>query len=261
MQSLGMIPRMVQCLDNRDRYILVSLLYSLTRDNVLLNLCKTRETAQVMQKQDKCHACNVPIWPSNTTNELLHGMQILFSQDNHNHDQVLHEQTYNLPLLVPQNQVRPPFSYCDGTSGRVLTAPYSTDNVQHSNWVPSRLLTNVNTPIGSDSNIYFDKVKPAGQYTQWMDWLDVNATSGQVNTPQKSIDEKVASCCASGQVGGNVCSQTCVDWWTNRPVPPQGSLEPSSGVGAGCPWGTMPALSCYPCSVHNLYVRGSETQK
>ena len=210
--------------------------------------------------QKSCHACNVPVWPSNTTNELLHGMQILFSRDNHNHDQVLHEETYNLPLLVPQNQVRPPFTFCNGHSGQVEAAPFSRENVQHSNWVPSRLLTNVNTPIGSDANIYFDKVAPAGQYTRWMDWLDVNARQPQ-SQPGPFIDEKVASCCSSNNTSGNVCSQTCVDWWTNRPVPPQGSLTPSNGeIGGGCPFNTMPAISCYPCGVHKLYVNGAATQ-
>lgn len=123
----------------------------------------------------KCRGCSVPIWPSNSANELLYGMQILFSQDNHSHDQVLHENTYNLPLRVPENEGRPPFSFCNATSGRVETAPYSKDTVLHVNWVPYRLQDNLNTPWGSDSDIYFQDVAPAEQYNRYQDWLDVNA--------------------------------------------------------------------------------------
>ena len=205
--------------------------------------------------------CNSPVWPSNTGNELLYDMQILFSQDNHNHDQVLHEETFNLPLLLPENQVRPPFQFCNATSGRVERAPFSRDNIMHTHWQQSRLATNINTPFGSDSNIYFDKVLPAGLNDKWLDWLDVNARTASNETmgdrANESMDEKVANCCAGKD--GYVCSQTCVDWWTNRPTPPQGSMMPRDGaVGGGCPFNTMPALSCYPCSVHNLYQRGAK---
>lgn len=213
--------------------------------------------------QSRCQ----PIWPSNTSNELLYNMQRLFSRDNHNHDQVLGEQTYNLPLLLPENQA--PFKYVNSLTGQVEAAPYSTDNIMHVSWVPYRLGTNLNTPWGSDSDIYFDKVPEVtpsapisgAGYSAWKDWLDVNAAGA----PRATIDEKVAATCSTAgecrSNGGLVCTQTCVDWWTNRIVNPQGSLMPASGVmGGGCPHGTLRALNCYPCHVHNTYVRGQKLQ-
>lgn len=186
-------------------------------------------------------------------------MQRLFSQDNHNHDQVLHEKTYNLPLLIPENQVKPPFIFHNATSGKLEAAPYSTENVMHTSWVPFRLGTNLNTPWGSDADIYFEKVKPAGEFNNYLDWLDKNADKKSNNNKdlKKSIDEKVATSCGAGNNSGMVCAPTCIDWWTNRPNPPQGSMESSDGsVGGGCPWGTLRGLSCYPCSVHTTYVHG-----
>jgi hypothetical protein len=190
-------------------------------------------------------------------------MQRLFSRDNHNHDQVLGERTYNLPLDLPHNHDRAPFQYVNSTTGQVETAPFSTDNVMHTSWEPYRLGTNLNTPWGSDSDIYFDKVKPAGQYKKWKDWLDTQSST----TPTQNIDEKVAATCANEAAGcpcqsngGMICTQTCVDWFTNRIVNPQGSMMPEdgapSGLGGGCPHGTMRALTCYPCRVHNTYVNG-----
>lgn len=214
-----------------------------------------------------------PIWPSNTSNELLYSMQRLFSRDNHNHDQVLGEHTYNLPLMLPQNQAQiaktGPFQYVDGHSGRVLVAPYSTDNIMHSSWVPFRLETNLSTPTGSDSDIYFDKVKPAGGYRKWQDWLDTGSNTRQSMTASKTLDQQIANSCGTAQRNGNgknsmVCSQTCVDWFTNRIVNPQGSMMPDAklgengGLGGGCPFGTLRALTCYPCQVHNIYVKGSD---
>lgn len=204
----------------------------------------------------KCGGCPQPVWPSNTSNELLHGMQVLFSRDNHNHDQVLNERTYNLPLNIPQNHQQPGFSYCNAGNGQVNVAPYSSDNIMHVDWVPTRLATNVNMPWGSDADIYFDKVQAPPRYTAWKDWLDVNAAKGAAGS-NKSIDEKVAECASANKTtSGVVCHQTCVDWWTNRPVPPQGNLTPQDGsIGGGCPWGTTVGLSCYPGAVHNLYVK------
>lgn len=204
----------------------------------------------------RCH----PIWPSNTSNELLYSMQRLFSRDNHNHDQVLGERTYNLPLLIPQNQLPPatPFAYVQGatraggTAGQVVIAPYSTDNIMHTSWVPYRLGTNLNTPIGSDSDIYFDKVKPAGEYKKWQDWLDTNQTANN----SKSLDHRIGDTCSKSQ-NSMVCSQTCVDWFTNRIVNPQGSMASDSGMGGGCPFGTLRSLTCYPCKVHNTYMNGA----
>jgi len=196
-------------------------------------------------------------------------MQRLFSRDNHNHDQVLHEKTYNLPLLIPENQVRPPFIFHNAKTGKLDAAPYSTDNTMHTSWVPYRLGTNLNTPWGSDSNIYFNKVNPAGQHHKFLDWLDKNAMQKtnqamqETNKAlQKSIDEKVANSCAANNNSGMVCAPTCIDWWTNRPNPPQGSMQASDGsVSGGCPWGTVRGLSCYPCSVHSTYVQGKKEQK
>jgi hypothetical protein len=183
-------------------------------------------------------------------------MQQLFSRDNHNHDQVLNEQTFNLPLLLPENQAKPKFQYVNSQTGVVEEAPYSTDNIMHVSWVPYRLGTNLNTPSGSDSNIYFDKVQPAGQYSAWKDWLDTHAHTRARTTPQSlhSIDKKVAETCTASSQNHQVCTQTCVDWFTNRIVNPQGSMMSQSGMGGGCPHGTLRSLTCYPCNVHNQYV-------
>jgi len=198
-----------------------------------------------------------PIWPSNTSNELLYNMQRLFSRDNHNHDQVLNEKTLNLPLMLPENRGKPPFNFVNATTGQVTYAPYSTDNVMHQEWQKYRLRTNVNPPHGSDSDIYFDQVPPAGQNTRYLDWLD----SHDCNQDGKSIDQRVAQTCARSGAGQQVCSQTCVDWWTNRIVNPQGSLVSDQDISGGCPFGTVRAMTCYPCRVHNTYVRDAEMKK
>ena len=216
---------------------------------------------------DVSNSCNptcppirqTPVWPSNSPNELLYYNQRLFNRDNHNHDQVLGEKTFNLPLMLPENQARAPFTYCNGTTGEMKVAPYSTDNIMHQNWKPFRMLTNVNIPYGSDANIYFEDVPPAEVNTNYLDWLDKNsfaAAASLATGAGKSQDEKVYDCCGAQGENGMVCSMTCVDWWTNRPIPPQGILTQPDGSGGGCPWNTVQALSCYPCDVHNTYVRG-----
>lgn len=164
-----------------------------------------------------------PIWPSNSGNELLYSQQRLFSQDNHNHDQVLGEHTYNLPLAVPQNLNKPPVLYVNGYSGKIRSAPFSSDNQMHQDWVPFRLYTNVNTPFGSDSNLFFQGVKSADTYTGFKDWLDSHNDEPE---REGAIDERVAQTCnAVSDSGLDVCTPTCVDWWTNRPVPQQGSMS------------------------------------
>lgn len=197
-----------------------------------------------------------PIWPSNSGNELLYGMQMLFSRDDHNHNQVIDEHTYNLPLLLPENLKKPPVTYINGYSGKFQQAPFSTDNVMHQNWVPFRLESNVNTPFGSDSAIYFQGVPRAEVFTKYKDWLDVH---NDKDSRFQSMDKKVFQACDSSR-GQNVpvCTMTCIDWWTNRPVPPQGSLKRDDGTGGGCPFGTVQGLSCYSCETHNTYVRGSK---
>lgn len=81
------------------------------------------------------------------------------------------------------------------------------------------------------------------------------------------MDQRVANTCNislnSKNPGPNeVCTMTCIDWWTNRPVPQQGALTRQGGAaeGAGCPWGTVQAMSCYSCSTHNTYVKGGVKQ-
>lgn len=203
--------------------------------------------------------CGRRIWPSNTTNEILYGQQRLFNVSNHNHDQVLGEKRYNLPLMIPENQAKAPFQYCSGDPANpVMTAPYSSDNVMHTQWEWSRLGTNLNTPWGSDSNIYFDQVPPAGQFNAWKDWLD------QPKKYQTVSDQAISQCCErvkqTGAKGeeGKVCTPTCVDWWTNRIVNPQGSLQNGNAVSGGCPFGTVRALTCYPCHVHQTYTKAAQ---
>lgn len=199
----------------------------------------------------------------------MYARQQLFDRDNHNHTEVLGERYFGLPLLLPENQRRTPFVYVNAETGKHQAAPYSTDNVMHTDWVASRLVHNRATPIGSDSDIYFQNTIPGAPnvddyyegtpqqqgYTRWQDWLDHNAAAA-VTTKRSSIDEKVARTCADGNDESMVCSMTCTDWWTNRPVPPQGSLASPQG-GGGCPWGTVQSLACYPCSVHSTYVKGT----
>lgn len=204
----------------------------------------------------------LPIWPSNTGNELLYATQRLFSRDDHNHTEVLGERYYGLPFLVPENQRRPPAKYVDASTGEVREAPFSSDNVMHTDWVPYRLNHNTSTPFGSDSDIFYRGALPGGGskfyegtpaqngHTQWKDWLD-----RPLRLARQPVDDRVRATC--DERGGQVCSHTCVDWWTNRPVPPQGSMS-SNAVGGGCPFGTLDALACYPCNVHESYQRGSK---
>uniref|UniRef100_A0A6C0BM39 Uncharacterized protein n=1 Tax=viral metagenome TaxID=1070528 RepID=A0A6C0BM39_9ZZZZ len=182
-------------------------------------------------------------------------MQRLFSRDNHNHDQVLGEHTMNLPLLLPENQTKPPFTYVNAATGQINRAPYSTDNVMHQEWHKYRLGTNLTPPRGSDSDIYFDQVPEHPIALRGMDWLDTLAEKPKHQI--LSIDQRVAQTCQA-QPDKQVCSQTCVDWWTNRIVNPQGSLMNTDQISGGCPFGTTRALNCYPCQVHNTYVRGSQ---
>jgi hypothetical protein len=183
-------------------------------------------------------------------------MQMLFSRDDHNHNQVIDEHTYNLPLLVPENMEKAPVVYINGYTGQFKQAPFSTDNSMHTNWVPFRLESNVNTPFGSDSNIYFQGVARPEVYNKYKDWLDVH--NDEEENRFSRMDKRVYDACASSK-GQNVpvCTMTCIDWWTNRPVPPQGSLTRDDGTGGGCPWGTVQGLSCYSCDTHNTYVRGA----
>lgn len=202
-----------------------------------------------------------PIWPGNSPNEFLYSHQNLFNRDAHNHSEVIGEQTYGLPLMVPGNAGKS-FEFVNQYTGQVQTAPFSTDNTMHTNWVPYRLGTNLNTHFGSDSAIYFNNtITPKGEafyegtpaevgYRKWQDWLD-NPVSGEGST----ADNRVAATCEKGLV----CAQTCTDWWTGRSEPPQGSLmTPGLPVSGGCPFGTTQALACYPCGSHDTYVRGSK---
>lgn len=209
-----------------------------------------------------------PIWPSNSANETIHQQQMLFNRDDHNHSEVLGERTVTLPLMVPTN--RAPFVFTNQTSGTRQRAPYSTDNVMHTEWAPYRALVNVNTPIGSDSAILFQSTiprvsgpdafyegTPANQgYDKWKDWLDNQAGMSDGT----ASDARVSQACAPSGAD-QVCAQTCVDWWTMRPVPPQGSLQrpelPSSG---GCPFNTLQAMTCYPCQAQTTYVPAASTR-
>lgn len=202
-----------------------------------------------------------PIWPSNSANETYHRHQMLFNRDDHNHAEVLGERIMTLPLMVPTNRDRE--RVINATTGTVQMVPFSTDNVMHTDWVPFREGVNLNTPTGSDSAILFQSTMPrvassdafyegtpANQgYDKWKDWLD-NPRGASDGT---AADARVANQCVPG---AKVCAQTCVDWWTLRAVPPQGSLQrpelPSSG---GCPFNTMQAMACYPCNSHVTYTR------
>lgn len=216
----------------------------------------------------------IPIWPSNTGNELLYRNQRLFNRDNHNHTEVLGEEYFGLPFMVPQNQHRRP-TYINEQTGQRQTVPYSTDNVMHTDWVPYRLGTNLNTPIGSDSAIYFQNTIPGVPntydmyegtptqhgYTKWQDWLDTAATipttHGGTTLATKTTrgpDSAATAACTTGR-DDKICSMTCTDWWTNRPVPPQGSLTSPQG-GGGCPFNTVQSLVCHPCDVQTTYTKG-----
>jgi len=166
-------------------------------------------------------------WPGGTSAQMVNRYQQLFPRDTHWHAEVLNERIYPLPLKLPQNSK--PVIYCDSSTGRAEVAPYSTDNQMHWNWHESRLCTNVSTPIGSDSDIFFN-------------------TRGDPSTPGiRNTDDEVCACCEK-HPEAMVCSTVCVDMWTNRPSPPQGST-------GGCPFGTVKALSCYDCSTHLSYVK------
>lgn len=239
--------------------------------------------------ETSCGRCiHKPIWPSNTGNEVLHYHQNLFNRDTHNHSEVLHEQIYGLPYDVPANRSligssktgsqneQGAFRFVNASTGQVQTAPFSTENAMHTDWVPYRLGVNLNTHVGSDSDIYFQgTINPAVQqnspiggfyegtpaqvgYNAWMDWLDNHTATG----PSDGIsgDEAVQRGCSKPE--DLICEQTCVDWWTRRPVPPQGSLQrlgqPTSG---GCPFNTVQALACYPCGVNATYIKGAAYPK
>ena len=179
--------------------------------------------------------------------------------------------------------VEPPLVINEAT-GKVQRVPWSTDNQMHLDWVQTRLQTNVNTPIGSDSNIYFGpgsdifyQGTPAENgYGKWKDWLDrvneqgaprgtvADAKVKEMCIASKKSDRKAGTQEKAGSQDGNtglICSQTCVDWWTQRNVAPQGSLQSSNAlVSGGCPFGTLPALSCYSCNTHTTYQNGQNTQ-
>lgn len=214
-------------------------------------------------QQNKCNGLNCngmpivqsPVWPSNSPNEIYYAYQSIFNRDNHNHDQVLQERYYNLPYLTEANLEKPQPLIVDGsfqsqTMGKVIRVPFSTENYMHTHWDPYRLQTNQIPPHGSDSHIFFQGVNPAETYTEYLDWLDKPNNPKQGNI-SKSIDDGITQSC-SGDPTKMVCSPTCIDWWTNRPMPPQGGMMGAEGRG-GCRWGEVQGLSCYPCTNHLTY--------
>ena len=180
----------------------------------------------------QCRHKNIPFtvqntWPGGTSAQMLNRHQQIFPRDTHWHAEVLNERIYHLPLKVPCNNK--PIVYCDATTGREEVMPYSSDNLRHSNWHASRLCTNVSTPIGSDSDLLFN-------------------TRGTPITPGlRNTDKEICACCVKNP-NARVCTPVCVDMWTNRPCPTNGSL-------GGCPFGTVRALSCYDCSTHLTYIK------
>jgi hypothetical protein len=234
-----------------------------------------------------CPTCmvhlQVPIWPGNSVNLMTYSRQNLFNRDNHNHSEVLHEKLYPLPLALPQN--RTPFVFHNASDGgKLAIAPFSSDNAMHQDWVPFRMCNNRNTPTGSDSALFFgagsddfyEGTPAQAGFTEWKDWLDqvdnskVNAASLDQKLVQSCRSAPTSSSCSSSAGGdkcggqktmgpqNQICEMTCMDWWTNRLVPPQGTLtRPNVALSGGCPYGTVKALTCHPCEVQQIYERGT----